>query len=1410
MADTRRLKPVPSLLRQLPLLGILVLGILVTHIFGNVIYLQPGSLSNIWLTNGLILGVLLITSTRTWIKVMLIYALMSFSTSFAYEDVSFALYASTADLLAPLAIASIIRFGLSYSDFNFHRLTHALALIIAVFLVEGLFSLIGAVAHHTRSPEIPFLYGYQIWWLSNALGDIMIASAIVAWTHSYKNIGPFDRNAAKIIELIVIIFTTFFACLYIFTTVTPELRSILEYPYVILLLLIWAALRFHPRWSITLLLAVALTGAYLTSDGTGPFIAPELMSYQSALAFQVFVLTCTLATLIITSVTFERTETQKNLDQSRAVLDAAFNSTTEAVIVVDENNKILHYNNRFAQMWSIPQNLLERDNSEAAVEFGLPKLKNPNKWSARLHEMKKSDGTYNDLMEFKDGRIIETVVTPLKGKAGRAWFFRDITKQKNTELELELARRDLEKRVEQRTAQLRQSERSLELATEASGMMLWNWNVPEGIFTFDQTLQHYLGLPEMKVTVKTWHTLIHPDDRERILGEAAEQLRNLERSYEQEYRIMTATGQYRWVLARGRTVERTPEGKPLRRTGLITDIHDRKEAENQLIIFKSFAQASGQAIGMSDLDCRITWFNDAMAKMIGADLEEVQGKQFSMFLPDHTISLLNDEIMPALWTRGQWYGEMQLLSPEGIISTINNYFLIRNNKDQPLAIAVIAADISERKQMEEELRQHRDNLARLVDQQTADLRNTNLQLQEEIKEHARAELALRESEQTARALLDSTLETLILCDTDTHILMINKTGARRLGRTPQQLIGVPIFSLFEKSLAQKRRRYFEAVIKTGIPQQQEDTRNDTDFSAHMFPVKNDAGQVVMVAIFAEDITERKKAERQLLASQQKYKTLFEAAGDALLILKDYNFFDCNDKALEVFACTKAQLLQKPPFYFSPENQPDGTDSKTKAIQKMDAALAGKQQFFEWKHKKYDGTLFDAEVTLNRLDIDNQPCLQAIVRDITRRKTAENELKEKNTMFRAVVEATAKTTGENFFNTLVEQLAEATGFDHVFVGDLVKPGNDHISTRANYHFGKLDKNIEYTLKYTPCANVIRGKTCVYPEHIQHIYPKDKLLKEMKAESYLGFPLQDYQGHVLGLLTAIGCSPLDKPEYYQDILRVFAARASAEVQRIVAEHERENLLNSLAALNRELENVLYVSSHDLRSPLVNIHGFASELQSSCRQLNETLKQIEIPPQTKKVLAPILIEDIPTSLDFITKNVERMDMLVKGLSQFCRIGRETPTPQHLDMNRLIHDIVDSMKPQIHQANAEVRVQDLPPCYADKNHVTRIFANLIDNAIKYRDPKCPLRIEIKQCKSNQRIVYTVKDNGLGIAPEHQKRIFQVFHRLEPTGPVTGEGLGLTIVERLVEMNRGKIWVHSKPEKGSKFYVSLPAAQNI
>jgi len=259
-----------------------------------------------------------------------------------------------------------------------------------------------------------------------------------------------------------------------------------------------------------------------------------------------------------------------------------------------------------------------------------------------------------------------------------------------------------------------------------------------------------------------------------------------------------------------------------------------------------------------------------------------------------------------------------------------------------------------------------------------------------------------------------------------------------------------------------------------------------------------------------------------------------------------------------------------------------------------------------------------------------------------------------------------------------------------------------------------------------------------------------------------------------------------------------------QRKADEAELQRFAADLAEKNKELETIVYTVSHDLRSPLVNVQGFGKQLNRACGKIEAAVASAQGGMVSAAELRAPVETAIPQALRFINAGVNKMEMLLNGLLRYSRLGRVAFTIQPLDMNELVSEIIEAMRFQIDETKAEVEVSRLPPCMGDRAQTSQAFANLLDNAIKYRDPSRTLRIQVRAAVRDGMSVYSVADNGIGIAPGHREKAFEIFHRLNPD-TASGEGLGLTIAQRVLEREGGKIWIESEEGVGSTFFVALP-----
>ncbi|MCU0579798.1 MAG: PAS domain S-box protein [Desulfobacterota bacterium] len=284
---------------------------------------------------------------------------------------------------------------------------------------------------------------------------------------------------------------------------------------------------------------------------------------------------------------------------------------------------------------------------------------------------------------------------------------------------------------------------------------------------------------------------------------------------------------------------------------------------------------------------------------------------------------------------------------------------------------------------------------------------------EEIRDRVRRceeqEGSLRESEQRYRTILENVEDGYYEVDLDGRYLFGNEAFGRILGYGWQELIGMSFRTFTSPETAQDVYEIFHRVFKTGRPEKNlalETLRKDgsarfVEFS--VFPIVSAGGLTTGFKGTTRDVTERKRAEEVLKESETKYRNLFESAHDAIGLLGRERFTDCNTEALIMFHAGREQIIGKTPWELSPPRQPGGRRSEDLGREKLRAALEGEPQFFEWKFLRFGGASFHTEVSLNRLFIGPEICVQAIIRDITERKRMEEATRESERRYRILFE-----------------------------------------------------------------------------------------------------------------------------------------------------------------------------------------------------------------------------------------------------------------------------------------------------------------------------------------------------------------------------------------------------------------------
>jgi len=423
---------------------------------------------------------------------------------------------------------------------------------------------------------------------------------------------------------------------------------------------------------------------------------------------------------------------------------------------------------------------------------------------------------------------------------------------------------------------------------------------------------------------------------------------------------------------------------------------------------------------------------------------------------------------------------------------------------------------------------------------------------------------------------------------------------------------------------------------------------------------------------------------------------------------------------------------------------------------------------EFRQPHKNGSMIWVEITTTLITNEKGKvwAISGVSREITKKKEQSHTLQDTLSLFETVF---------NFTGTGIAMIDEDGSFINV---------NSGFCKMLGFPKG-------YVMERTFFQFLVKGdESCV-----KEIFNIARTEKNLEKQSEIR--LLNLNGNIIwGLINVTGVySNAENRIQWVIQIQETTARKRAE--------ETINLLNAdLKQKNREMEQLVYVTSHDLRSPLVNIKGFGGELQVSFNQLKSLIhKNLSSAGITE--IAEIERE-ITESFEYINASVDKMDRLLKALLSYSRLGKKDKTPELFSMNHLVDDVLKTNEYLIKNAGIEVKVEKLPDCYAPEPLMNQAISNLIGNAIKYLDKNRLGKIKIYGARNERSVWYCIEDNGIGISKTHQEKIFELFYRYDPDLG-EGEGLGLSTVKKITEILGGKISVESQVGVGSRFYISVP-----
>jgi signal transduction histidine kinase len=382
-----------------------------------------------------------------------------------------------------------------------------------------------------------------------------------------------------------------------------------------------------------------------------------------------------------------------------------------------------------------------------------------------------------------------------------------------------------------------------------------------------------------------------------------------------------------------------------------------------------------------------------------------------------------------------------------------------------------------------------------------------------------------------------------------------------------------------------------------------------------------------------------------------------------------------------------------------------------------------------------------------------------------------EREKSEQILRSIVEGTVSVTGVDFFRSLVRSLAQALDVRYAFISECMNAPPTRVHSFAFWQGDEFGEEFEYDLQGTPCERIVGTNSYqCFPTQLQVLFPKDRDLLDMSAQSYAGIPLLTSTGELLGHLAVLDDKPMESTERNRAILEIFAARAAAEMERL----QMEKALARLAEIGELAATIV----HEVRNPLTTI----------MMALN-AFKKLELTDRFQ---------------EYLTLSIDEADRLERLLSQILLYSRpQTLDRSQLELNSFITETLSTLQTNPVASGKYLNfVENISPVNisVDRDKLKQVLINLVTNAYEAVTPGDTITIHLQASKSSK-ICIQIHNGGLPIPIDILPHLTKPFF----TTKASGTGLGLSIVKRIVEAHDGEFSIESSAGTGSIVKVQLP-----
>ena len=630
---------------------------------------------------------------------------------------------------------------------------------------------------------------------------------------------------------------------------------------------------------------------------------------------------------------------------------------------------------------------------------------------------------------------------------------------------------------------------------------------------------------------------------------------------------------------------------------------------------------------------------------------------------------------------------------------------------------------------------------------------------------------------------DAVPDLIAVLDTGFRIVRVNKAMSQTLGSTPEQLIGATCYECMHLANVPPENCPHAALLADGKEHVVEvfEPRLNATLLVSASPLFNHNGSLVGSIHVARDITPRVKAEQALLKArdeleQRVRERTAELAEANEKLVKEISDRERAEEALRSASAYNRSLIEAsldPLVTISAEGKITDANRATERVTGYSRQELGGTDFADYftepekakagyllafqagsvrdyeleiRHKRGNPTPVMYNASVYRDSSGQMLGLFAAARDISAQKRAEEVIAKRNRDIEAILNATA---------------------DSAFLlssdGSLVA-----LNSAAAQRFGRT-------------IDEMTGK------HIGEFLPPEVRTSQMERldEAMRTRRPVRFEDVSAGRNYSASYYPIIGPGRKVEGVAVFASDVT---DRKKWEAERERLISELEAKNTELERFTYSVSHDLKSPLITIKSFVGFIEDE--------------------VAGGTIDNLQADLGRINNAADKMGQLLDEILELSRVGRVTNPPSEVPLTDMANEVLELLSGRIIERSVDVTVlPDLPVLYGDGPRLREVLQNLIENAVKFMNDQPHPKIEIGARREGNETILYVRDNGMGIDPTDQYKVFGLFDKLDQK--TEGTGIGLALVKRIVELHNGRIWVESEGiGKGSTFCFTVPLAE--